>query len=210
MLVHYQGRPIALKEPHKTRRGSRYISRLWDAICAMGHDDKVRQVIRTLANGNTALIDDAVMELTHYWTYEYATTATSRWGCCVMPRPTRPHGTVQVSEVLLQANHEKDLRGTFLHEVAHALVEIFISRKRRVRPHGREWQAVMRRLGERPDRTSTGSSEAAAALREKVLAQAKVVYGCARCRAQFARKRRLNATRSYTHKGCGGEVLRVR
>ena len=109
-------------------------------------------------------------------------------------------GDVPVCIRLQYAQEVDSLPKTFLHEVAHACEHL--SRKpgrRRPRAHGSEWRRWARELAIEPVRT--GESAALKELHERRL---KLVAVCRTCGFEFYRVRRLNRTRSYTHRHCGG------
>lgn len=61
---------------------------------------------------------------------------------------------IRLNPVLLAENGEEFLTHTIPHEVAHLAV-FYHYRRRRVRPHGPEWQQLMRRFGAEPRATHT-------------------------------------------------------
>ena len=212
MISYATGRQLTLRKPYKAhRRGNIYRGLLWAEVERRGFADRVMTVINRLAGGDQARAAEARVELMTYWSFEINRRATSRFGLCSSPAPLRPNGAVEVSEVLLRPENAAQFEQTFLHEVAHALVNIFFVRTRRgpVAGHGREWRHVMVLLGLRPDRCATGDNAAGEELRARKMAKAQHVYACTRCSVQIPRTRLLNMSKVYHHRGCGGRIVLV-
>ncbi|KAK2701703.1 protein SprT-like [Artemia franciscana] len=100
---------------------------------------------------------------------------------------------------------DENLQHTVAHEVAHYLVEQHFGRKR-VAPHGKEWQAMMHLLGEEPQTTHQFDLEGVPVKRQqthvyrcacrdhklsttrhnRVQGKKKMVYHCRACRQPLA------------------------
>jgi len=89
---------------------------------------------------------------------------------------------------------------TFLHEVAHALDLLTRGPGERRRPHGPRWRAWAEALDIPPTRCGRSST-----FSEFRRSREKLVAVCVRCGYELWRVRRLDGTRSYHHRGCGGE-----
>ena len=111
---------------------------------------------------------------------------------------------VEIHALLLVAGREEQRDQTLLHETAHVIVGLLFPESRfrgsRIKNHGREWRAVMRQLGRKPDRCSNHDF-----MHEANVKKAKLMYACLRCEHQFpAQRRKKHAPDLYKHKGCGG------
>ncbi|MEE8113879.1 MAG: SprT-like domain-containing protein [Nitrososphaerales archaeon] len=111
---------------------------------------------------------------------------------------------VELHAELLVAGREEQRDQTLLHETAHVIVGLLFPESRfkysRVKSHGREWKAVMRQLGRKPDRCSNHDF-----LHEAAAKKAKLMYACQRCEHEFpAMRRKKHSPSVYKHKGCGG------
>lgn len=104
--------------------------------------------------------------------------------------------------IRLVPHQERDtLIETFLHEIAHALDLLTTDPTERRRPHGPEWRAWAVALDIPP--TRCGRSTRFSEFRRS---REKLVAVCVRCGFELWRVRRLDATRRYHHRGCGGEL----
>jgi len=95
------------------------------------------------------------------------------------------------------------LSQTVPHEVAHYVTDLLYG-LRRVRPHGREWQAVMRRLGAEP--RATGRYDLAGIPLRR---QRCVVYRCACTEHQLGTRRHRAVSRGearYVCRRCKSEL----
>lgn len=99
-------------------------------------------------------------------------------------------------------------RDTFLHEVAHAIVEVGGS-SRDLGHHGPIWRSVAAKLG---CDTSARSFDRVAgkALREHRARRLKVVARCERCAVDIRRTRALKRNRRWTCGRCGTELVTYR
>jgi SprT protein len=96
-------------------------------------------------------------------------------------------GTLQLrfNSALFARYFEENLTQTVPHEVAHFLVYALCSKygKKRVRPHGPEWQSMMRLLGAAPETRHSFSLEGIAVRREQ-----RFAWNCG-CRTHSIAKR---------------------
>jgi SprT protein len=78
---------------------------------------------------------------------------------------------VTFSEPMLEHHGEEFMRETVPHEVAHIVAGVLARMDRkRIRPHGREWQAVMRTVfGVEPERTHSFDTSGCKVRRERKL-----------------------------------------
>jgi SprT protein len=63
------------------------------------------------------------------------------------------HWHVRLNHILLRENFEEFDKTIIPHELAHLIARHLNSRKKRMKPHGPEWQGAMRKLGLEPRRT---------------------------------------------------------
>lgn len=206
------GAQMTLKRPIRAaKRGNRFAGLLWAQIERRGLADRVANVIRQLSNNDACLALAAKEELAGFWSYEINVSATGRFGQCGSPSSLRPSGFISISDALLRADAADEFVETFLHEIAHALVHIFFKRRvrRAISSHGREWAYVMRLFGLKPARCGSNETAAGKALMERKMAKARYVYACDRCDLKLPRIKPLNLARKYTHKGCGGHIVRA-
>ncbi len=119
--------------------------------------------------------------------------ASRRLGCYVF------RGTEPVAIRLQFAQEPKNLRQTFLHEIAHACDHLGQHSGRRRVAHGDSWRRWALALG--IDTTTAGRSPAVAALHQQ---RRKLVAICLKCGAEIYRVRRLNRNHRYLHPPCGG------
>jgi SprT protein len=115
------------------------------------------------------------------------------------------------SDILNNPNHTDDFIAlTIPHEWAHVIQRVKFGHKdsygRRVKPHGSEWQQIMRRLGLKPTRCH--SYETTAARRQR-----SVEYLCQDCEKvyQFTTRRhnKVLSGHSYLCGKCRGKLLEV-
>ena len=117
--------------------------------------------------------------------------------------------TIDINPVLLAENFEDMLADTVPHEMAHLITEVVYPHAHRRtygqkrRPHGAEWQSVMRVLGCNPSRTHNYDTTNART-REKT----SYDYKCNCCGAILKMGPKRHATEQrmpghYTHSSCG-------
>ncbi len=119
------------------------------------------------------------------------TTAGMAWG---------RSGRIKINMTLYRENVEDFHSDTIPHEVAH-VVTYWLHTARtghRVRPHGREWQAVMRAFGLEPTRCHSYDVS-----RAKVRTERKVPVSCGCGRwTELGIRRAKKALRTGGHYGC--------
>lgn len=94
---------------------------------------------------------------------------------------------------------EEQVRDTVLHEYAHLVVNEMHGPS--AKPHGKEWRAVMKRLGAKAKATHDYPVERRYQAR-------RIVYRCTACGYLLLRARPLRRHLVYTHIGCGGTFAR--
>jgi len=101
------------------------------------------------------------------------------------------------------AQETKNLKQTFLHEVAHVCdhLSCWELRKSCRQTHGESWRMWARALD-----VSTAVSGESEALRQLYQQRLKLVGVCQKCGAEFFRLRRLNSRQIHTHNRCGGRI----
>lgn len=154
--------------------------------------DDVRDCLGKLALDNPT----AVFKELASWKFVTNSRVTSRFGQCDYRART-----IEIHAKLL--NLFDDLRGTFLHECAHALDKIMNGHSSH---HGRPWQRIMAvGFGLPTNRCGGHSAEAIEALTTLQKAKCIEVWECDRCGHEFpiTRKRKYPAT-SYRHRKCSG------
>jgi predicted SprT family Zn-dependent metalloprotease len=102
----------------------------------------------------------------------------------------------------LRQEGEDALSATFLHELAHAVAAV--RHGAQGRGHGVAWKRAMRDLGQPAERFHSYES-----MQRRKPSASRVVARCVRCGVEVRRRRALPRNRSYTHTGCGGEVVTV-
>jgi SprT protein len=96
------------------------------------------------------------------------------------------------------------LADTVPHEVAHYAVHASARGRGRTAPHGREWQAMMRRLGVTPRATFADDLEGVPVRRQRRHAY---LCGCRDHALSTTRHRRVSSGRArYSCTQCGGEL----
>lgn len=81
-----------------------------------------------------------------------------RGKCAGMYQVRRQGSRIRYNPWLFAKYYEDNIGDTVIHEVAHYIVDCLYG-LRRVKPHGQEWQQVMRDLGGRPKATGSYSLE---------------------------------------------------
>jgi SprT protein len=117
------------------------------------------------------------------------------------PRPGTGSWLIRYNPALLAANADDFLAETVPHEVAH--LAAFARHGTRIRPHGPEWRAIVRRLGgvgERCHRYDLAS----APVRE--LCRFDYHCGCRNHRLSSIRHRRVLAGQVYVCRSCAGPL----
>lgn len=112
--------------------------------------------------------------------------AFSRFGLCSYTRRT-----IFLSLPLARAGEEEQVRGTILHEIAHAIAGPEAG-------HGPEWKRVARSLGTRP----TACGELSADQRAVRLDAAKYSLDCPDCSFRHPRFRKPKTDRRYICPKC--------
>ena len=114
---------------------------------------------------------------------------------------------VELHTELLVPGREEHRDQTLLHETAHLIVFVLypesLRRHSRIKPHGREWKIVMRKLGVSADRCSDHDF-----IRETNAKKAKLTYACQCCEFEFPAQRRWKIERKY-HPECGKKAGRL-
>ena len=103
-------------------------------------------------------------------------------------------------------HRQENIRETIPHEVAHYIIsEVYGIRN--VKPHGLEWQALMRKFGVEPRRTYSYSLDGIPTRQHR-----RYLYACA-CREFEITTRRHNSIQSgrayYTCKDCGDTIKKA-
>jgi SprT protein len=104
----------------------------------------------------------------------------------------RDRKEIRISEHLIQ-NHPEKVEDTLKHELGHAVVDQKYSR--RVKPHGREWKTVMKKLG----------VEDPSACHSLKLAEYKYFVRCSNpnCDVEFGRYRKSKKVKHADRYVCG-------
>ena len=84
---------------------------------------------------------------------------------------------IRLNPVLLLENQVDFIERTVPHEVAHLVTYTIYPESRLIKPHGREWKAIMQALGYKPIRCHSYDTTNAQVRRER-----RFTYACA-CRA---------------------------
>jgi len=113
----------------------------------MNIQDLKREALRLLARVKADDLAERVV-------LEYNPRMRTRAGACTYRRIRHDHAPrqflIELNPTLLLERHPEALLPTLAHELAHAVVRV--RHGGRVRVHGEEWKAVMRRMGHSPDR----------------------------------------------------------
>ncbi|MBZ0269562.1 SprT-like domain-containing protein [bacterium] len=114
-------------------------------------------------------------------------------------------GSIRYNEELLLRNGRAFVDEIVPHEVAHLVVDALRGR-RRVRPHGREWRAVMEAFGVPPRRCHTFEAEPARRVR-------RFAYRCRCEKAHLLTKRAhlriRRGSAEYSCRQCGNVLVRT-
>lgn len=126
----------------------------------------------------------------HAWRFRFD-HARTRVGVCRYDEKV-----IGLSKYYVQANDAEEVRGTILHEIAHALAGPAAG-------HGAKWKAIARKLGaptERCTRADTGVDP-------------KYTLWCTRCgkriRDYHRKPRRNYDSGRFRHAACGGSRFRL-
>ena len=111
-------------------------------------------------------------------------------------------GRIEFNSALL--NDAGSMKDTLLHEVAHA----WAWAEYNLKGHGRTWVRLARALGHNGERCVTVREAASLGVVRKNLPK-YLVARCERCRVGIRRARRLPFGKTFTHRGCGGDIVRV-
>jgi len=111
---------------------------------------------------------------------------------------------IRLNPVLLAENGEEFLTHTIPHEVAH--LAVFYHYRRRVRPHGPEWQRIMRRFGAEPRATHTFDVENS---RTRRLRTFRYACPCREVELTSIRHNRARRGVRYYCNECGGRLRAV-
>lgn len=107
--------------------------------------------------------------------------------------------SIRYNPLLLSRYGEEFLRRTVPHEVAHYLA--YRLHGRQIRPHGREWQALMRALGADPSRCHDYDVSDLCARRLRYFTYH---CGCSEHRLSSIRHHKVSAGARYRCRRCGG------
>lgn len=124
-------------------------------------------------------------------------------GMVVFPRVGNPY--IRYNRLLLEENGEAFLSQTLPHEVAHLVA--YVMHGRSIRPHGREWKAVMDFFGADAVRCHNFSLDNHAL---KKLRRFAYVCKCRRHQLTSIRHNRILKGQSYLCRRCGEELSEVR
>ena len=111
---------------------------------------------------------------------------------------------IRLNPVLLAENGGAFLEHTIPHEVAH--LAVFYHYRRRVRPHGPEWQRIMRRFGAEPRATHTFDVSNA---RTRRLRTFRYACTCREVELTSIRHNRARRGVRYYCNSCGGRLRPV-
>jgi predicted SprT family Zn-dependent metalloprotease len=108
---------------------------------------------------------------------------------------------------LFVEGREKDLKETFLHEVAHLIQRAYIiglpvSTSWFTKPHGAGWKSIMRRLGETPNRTADYSYLVARRRATAEIRTHRYEYTCRDCGHVYKTIRPLKSLERRYHGPC--------
>jgi SprT protein len=121
-----------------------------------------------------------------------------------MYKVDRRRRVIRYNPYIFAKYFEDSLSVTVPHEVAHYVTDIMFG-LRNIRPHGREWGAVMHALGAEAVRTANYDLEGVPVRRQR-----RHAYRCA-CTEHQLTSRRHNLVQSarvrYLCRRCGGELL---
>lgn len=123
-----------------------------------------------------------------------------------MYRVQRGRRLIRYNPYLFARYFEDNLANTVPHEVAHYVTDM-LHGLRNVRPHGREWQAVMRALGARPEVSCRYDLEGIPVRRQR-----RYGYrcGCTTHQLSTVRHRRVQSGRAcYVCRRCGDPLRLV-
>lgn len=162
-----------------------------------GHTDRVFNTLKHFATRRQQDANELFAEFSKYHMVQNA--VTSRSGQISYSKKQ-----VELHNELLRSGRELARDQTLLHETAHLIVHLTFTRQpfNRPKPHGPEWQAVMRHLGCKPNRCSNHDF-----LHDARAKKAKLMYACQRCEFEFpAQRRKKQPAESYYHKRCQGKL----
>ena len=180
----------------------------------LGRNGQCGVVVNALDNLRLTLEQkDKIIQELKAFAFKINYRAKSRFG--VVKYQRRVRGLV-VSHKVMELTSEYFTRGytlhedrasdhmqTLLHETAHIITSIIAPR---ADSHGREWKAVMRALGAKPDRT--GSAKFMAEARQaKQPAGKKHSYHCDKCDYVYSCNRKLKNIERRKHANCGGSFI---
>ena len=157
-------------------------------------------------------------------TYRYIDMANEKWGLNIphVPIDFKLRGTtagkawsrpgqavkIQYQPVILAENVDHFIKQTVPHEVAHLVVACLYPFGR-TRPHGYEWQNVMRFFGVRPDRCHNYDVTNVRQARQKLNRVFQYKCNCQVYNLTIIRHKRIMAGSKYSCKKCGGVLLPV-
>ncbi len=116
-----------------------------------------------------------------------------------LPQAAPP--VIRYNPKLLENNAEAFLQQTVPHEVAHVMVARRYRQK--VRPHGPQWQSLMRRLGAEPKRCHDFDTSRSQGRR---MARFTYYCGCRSHQISAVRNNRIAAGQSYICRSCGEQL----
>lgn len=126
--------------------------------------------------------------------------------CAGMYQVRRAKRRIRFNPWIFAKYYEDSLGDTVIHEVAHYVVDCLYG-LRRVKPHGAEWQAVMRDLGGEP--RATGNYDLAGIPTRQYQ---RFAYGCA-CRTHqltiLRHRKILKGQAKYLCQYCHGPLAEV-
>lgn len=169
----------------------------------MNNESKVntQEMLQEVLDLVAEKFDQDLSTLVSLLTFNFDFKSTRALGRCKLK-----HGNAyQIDINFLLQSDVKEMRDTLIHEVAHAIVAM--QNTVRVKPHGREWKAVMRKLGGNPSATA-----ATGLLNEYRLAKAKYVVKCGCTEHSVGKKRYEKVKGGYTGlkcNKCGESVVAV-
>ena len=114
------------------------------------------------------------------------------------------HFWIRFNPYIFAKYYESNVRDTVPHEVAHYLVARVFNGQR-LQPHGREWAAMMKLLGAKPERTHNYDLEGVPVKRQR-----RHLYhcGCTEHQLSSTRHNRVLRTRqSYLCRLCGNPLV---
>jgi SprT protein len=116
--------------------------------------------------------------------------------------PHNRQAIIRFNPLLLEHNRQDFISQTVAHEVAHLVARTLYGKS--IRPHGREWQAVMHFFGVEPQRCHDYATEH---LSVRKMRRFPYVCGCQTHQLSTIRHNRIQKGQDYCCRRCG-EALR--